>query len=178
MKRWLVRGVVAVAALGVVIVGGAFLLPSTHTLETTGTVRASPETVFEVLNTLEGERRWWAEAMADYPDAPAMVIEHRGGPEAGPGMRIAFVSDGETFERWTFLEAEAPRRSVVEVDFGIFVVERTLTLTPEDAGTAVRWREVARFDNPLTRYLSLMPSEEVTANFDRAIAALDRVVAP
>ena len=91
-------------------------------------------------------------------------------------MNINFGMNGTVTEEWAVLSSEAPTEIVYEVDFQIFVTERTLILEPKEGGTLVRWHEIGRIDNPMLRYmLLLMPAEDVIDNFDKALVALDTV---
>jgi uncharacterized protein YndB with AHSA1/START domain len=169
----------ALLAATVLFVLGGFLIDGEVKLETEATLSAPPEAVFEVLNTYEGQVEWWTLAMKPHIEAgmSPVDIEHSGGGASGKGMQLQFVAGGDVAEDWEVLESDAPNRIVYDVDFQIFAVERTLTLTPEGAGTHVTWSDTAQIDNPVMRYLTLMPSDSVIENFNGALRALDQVTA-
>ena len=179
MKKLKVAAGVLVGLVVLVVLGG-YALDSHVELSTTGTLKAKPAAVFEQVNSYDGEVEWWTEAMKAYEgeDMPAMTIVHAGGPEQGTGMLINFMMGEQVGEEWTFLASE-PGKIVIEVDFQMFVVERTLTFEPEGEGTKITWSETADIQNPVMRYFTvIMPPDEVIKNFDMAIVALDKVTAP
>jgi len=170
--------VAVLAGICLLLVLAGFLIDPDVRLETEATLSAPPEVVFEVLHSHEGQIAWWDRAMEQYVsdgEMPPMEVEHTGGPARGKDMQIAFTSEGEVFEEWKVLDATAPDRIVYEVDFQIFVVERTLTLTPSGGGTHVSWVETAHLSNPVMRYMTFMPEQSIIENFDAALAALDEV---
>jgi uncharacterized protein YndB with AHSA1/START domain len=170
MKKLKIAGLVFLGLIVALVLGG-FAIDSEVKIETEATLGATPETVFEVLSSYEGQRKWWDEAMKEHLDEsmPEMEVRHAGGPAAGKGLEVSFVAGDQVM----------PSKLVVEVDFQIFVVERTLLLEPAGSGTKVTWSDTAEITNPLMRYMTvLMPPEEVVKNFDGALAALDRVTSP
>lgn len=171
---------IALVALVALFVLGGYALDSEVTLRTQATLAAPPATVFATLESHEGQVQWWTQAMKAHAaeGAPAMEINHVGGPPQGKGMQVHFVHDGAVAEAWEVLESDAPNRIVYEVDFQVFVVTRTLTLTPAGAGTRVTWTDHGRFENPISRYMTLMPADGVIDNFNNALVALDSVTAP
>jgi hypothetical protein len=179
MKKLKIAAGVLVGLVVLVVLGG-YALDSQVELSTTGTLKAKPAVIYEQVNTYDGEVEWWTEAMKAYEgeDMPPMTVVHAGGPKEGEGMLINFMMGDQLGEEWTFLASE-PGKIVIEVDFQIFVVERTLTFEPDGEGTKLTWSETAEISNPLMRYFTvIMPPEEVIKNFDMAIVALDQVTAP
>lgn len=176
-KKALVGGAMAFGAAGLGCVGGGLLLPAELALSTSQRLAAPPEAVRPLLTTADGVARWWDHAATlAPPGTPPMEVAHAGGPAEGPGLVVAFRAGGVTAETWTLREARADAITW-EVDFGVFAVERTFTLVPENAGgTIVGWEEAGRIGNPVARWLPLlMPAEDVVANFDLALGALGAV---
>jgi hypothetical protein len=179
MKKLKIGGLVLLGLGGLAVLGG-YVIPGEVQLETEAHLAAPPEAIFEVLNGYEGQILWWTEAMKAYAGEgmPPMNVVHRGGPAAGKGMQLNFLYDEELAEEWEVLESEAPTSITYEVDFQMFVTERTLVLEADGTGTKIIWTEVANLDPGMMRYMTLMPQDEVIGNFDRALVALGKVTAP
>ena len=180
MRRWLKRiGIAALVLAGcaVAFVLSGYLLPRGMALGVEERISAPPERVYPLLVTSEGIARWWT-AVEPPEGYPKLEVRHTGGPTEGPGTQVAFGSGGMEFEWWTLTASRPPAAVEYDVDFGIFTVHRTITLTPDAGGTAVSWQETAELGNPLLRWMAwLSGSEGVKENFRTAIRALDAAAA-
>lgn len=79
---------------------------------------------------------------ATLPVPPERLFPLLVAPEGLVGSRPATLTD-----------AVAHRSASFDVHFGTYVVHRTLTLTPVDGGTLVRWREEGTVGNPVGRWV-------------------------
>lgn len=179
--------VVLVLVGGVIYVGGAFIDPNVQ-VGTESHLAAPPAAVFAHLDNVAGLTRWWTiapppEMKEGMQSPPKMSIRKIGGPDQGPGMMVVFEMDGRVMETWTLKTSEPPGRGpgggarvVYEVDFAkMMKVERTLTLTPDEEGTRVTWRETGVIEKPPYRWMKvLMSDEQVTKSFEAALGALGK----
>ncbi len=169
---------VVVALVFVAFVGGAMIDPHVE-LTTTAQLSAPQASVYALIGSPQGVHRWWLGADKEIgmpEDSPPMTVEVTA-DQAAPGGQVVFGVEGTQTENWTLVEAAPPERAVWDVDFaGMFVVRRTLTLSPaEGGGTAMTWADVAEIDGVLVRWMTvLMPAADVIANFHSAMRLLDR----
>lgn len=176
MKRWLRRigvAVIVLVGLATAFVLSGYLLPKELALGVDERIAVPPERAFPLLATAHGVVRWWS--AIDAPEGyPALEVRHGGGPTEGPGMQVTFGAGGLETEWWTMTASRPPSAVEYDVDFGVFVVHRTITLTPDGDGAAVAWRETATIGNPLMRWMvALSGSEGVKDNFRASIRALE-----
>jgi len=168
---------IGAVTLLLVFVGGGMLLDPEFELETESTLDAPPEALYVLIADPAGVIRWWQgagqemgiEAMAD------MVVIRGEGPATGPGATVLFEIGGKVAEEWTLISANPRTEAVWDVDFQVFVTRRTVQLQAlPDGKTRVRWHEIATFENPLTRWFTLLPSDAVIENFQGALRLLEK----
>lgn len=159
--------------IGVLLSIVGLFLPSSFTVGARTTIAAPPEPIFELLNSHEGLQAWWNTPVPGQRHVPMRVLPIDG-PRVGVGAKLGFATDGDIFERWTITASVPPRQVAYDVDFGIFLVERTLTLEAkgEVGPTEVAWSETGQLANPLLRYMTVFGTQGVEANFQRALAML------
>jgi hypothetical protein len=180
MRKLKIAAIFLVSAIALFVLGG-YAIDGHVELGTSAKLKAAPATVFATLNSFDGQVTWWTRATEQFVadgKMPPMDIVHSGGPNEGAGMQIEFKTDGEVQEAWKVLASEPPNKIVFEVDFQMFVVERTLLIEPDGEGSKVTWSETTDISNPVMRYMTFMPPDDVIANFDGALVALDKVTAP
>jgi uncharacterized protein YndB with AHSA1/START domain len=153
-------------------------LPSEIELETSRELAATPATLYPSLVSQEGIRSWWhlTEAEAEAHGMPPMDVEAVAGPSEGPGTKVRFVAGGFTLEDWTILETVPGERVRYEIDFQVFIVERTLTLEPVgDASTKMTWHERGTIQNPLMRWMTMFGGkDQAIENFQGAMGLLEQ----
>ena len=180
---WGRKAIVGVAAItsivGIVMFGGGALMDGHIDLGIEKQLKSSPSWLYPFLDNAPGIDAWWSVGQEGQPDqVPRMSVRRKSGPESGAGLQVEFVvaDGGGVMETWTIKSVKPPSEIVYEVDFaGAMKVERTLTLTPDGDGTKVTWRETGNIERPAMRWMKMvMPPEEIQANFDRALAALDK----
>ena len=181
-KKALIKAAVVVGGLFLVLFGGGALMDPKIALEIEKHLSSPPAVLFAFLDNQPGLDRWWTAGQADQPpDSLRMLVKKKSGPDQGQGLALIFVDDEDNvMETWLVKSSDPPNRIVYEVDFaGAMKVERTLTLTPDGAGgTRVKWDEQGHIARPAMRWLKvLLPQQKILDNFDRALAALDRVAA-
>lgn len=183
-KRLLLFGGFVVVGLPLLlcgVTGLAGLAVDGHVeLEATEVLDAPIDSLFSLLDDHEGITEWWAvagEAMAEETgaDMPMQVELVPGSPASGVGCKVDFVVDGAVAETWEILELDPPNRAVIAVDFKVFLVTRTVELTPVEEGVQVRWSEVADISNPWMRLMSAaMGTDDVEDNFRGAMHAMNK----
>lgn len=164
-------------ALVVVLLGGGMLLDPTVELHTESTLDATPEDIHPLIADPAGVMRWWQNAASEpgHEVLADMVMRAGDGPATGPGATVLFEMGGSLVEEWTLVKSSPPRGAVWDVDFQVFVVRRSLLLEALPNGrTKVTWHETGHFDNPLMRWFTLMPTDNVIENFQGALRMLGR----
>lgn len=179
MKGFL-RGVVVVVVgatgLGLGMAGAGLFLPSQIELTTKAMVDASPEELFGMLNSADGLQRWWLE-VAETEGYPGFAVDHTDGPTQGAGCEVTFAVTASSLEieTWTLLSQRPPTRVEYDIDFRVFEVNRTITLSGQPQGTQITWVEKAELSNPLLRWMPvIMGKDPVEQRIQEAIAGLDR----
>lgn len=179
MARWkkaLIVAAIVTGALFVGLFGGGALMDPNIALEVEKRLSSPPAVLFGFLDNQPGLQSWWSEGQTEATGR--MSVKKKSGPEQGQGLAVQFVDEkGNVLETWVVVSSQPPTKIVYSVDFaGAMTVERTLTLTPEGDGTRVKWQEQGRIDRPAMRWMKVvMPPQTIIDNFDRALAALDRV---
>ena len=177
MRKLKIAAIALVSTVALFILGG-YALDGHVELKTDAELKAPPATIFETLNTFDGQVTWWTAAVDPHVkkgEMPPMEVLHHSGPAQGEGMMIHFKTQDTLMEEWTVLKSEPPNKIVFKVDFQMFIVERTLLIEPDGEGSKVTWSETADFENPVLRYMTMMEPGDIIANFDDALVALDKV---
>lgn len=182
MARWkksLIVGAVVVGTLFLVLFGGGALMDPNIALDLDKHLSSPPSLLFRFLDNQPGLNAWWSAGQAGAPaDDGRMLVKKKSGPDQGQGLAVIFVDEQDRLmETWVIVSSEPPTKIVYAVDLaGAMTVERTLTLTPDGDGTRLTWQEKGRIDRSALRWMKvLMPAQRIIDNFDRALAALDRV---
>jgi len=160
----------ALLLLGLVLLLGGLMIDPTVVLSTEVVLEAPQKEIYALISTPTGVQRWWKDA------AKALKLEGKM-PEMTVVLRddktLDFHSGGKVTETWTRLSLE-PNRVVWEVDFKLFKITRTLTLSaPSENQTKVVWHDAGELHNPLMRWMKLMPQEHIIENFIQALSLLE-----
>ncbi len=174
-------------SFGTIILGGGalllglflalgFALPGTWTAEGERLIRAPAHVVYPLLDSPAGWRRW-----TPWPDRSLV--------ESGPGRGVGASMSWDDLDigngTFTIVEASEPNRVAyrVVVQDSALVTTGTLTLTPTDAVTLVRWREDGDFGwNPLMGYWALfmnrVQSRQMAQNLDELARVAESAAPP
>jgi len=175
--KWLAIGIAGVIAAVILFVLAGYLLPAEAVLDLEENLAAPPEALFSLFTTIDGVDRWWSEATSVM--GGDFAVTHVDGPDHGVGMEVGFgAPGGPVLERWIYTSAESPTRVEIDVDFQIFVSHRVLELTPEGTGTRVHWRETARVDSPIWRWLLKLNTASNLENRHTVLIAAGNAAAP
>jgi uncharacterized protein YndB with AHSA1/START domain len=171
MSVWVGRAAVALAAVIVVVVAGAYVLPREVTVVRTVDIDAPVSTVFALVGDLRQAGEWSPWLDKD----PAVAVTFTG-PLDGVGQTMEWtsprpdvVSGRETITR---IESNsAVEMTVVLVNKA--PVTTLFTLQPGDAGTTVTWSVSTDLgDAPLARYLGLWSDRRSGPDLERGLAKL------
>jgi effector-binding domain-containing protein/uncharacterized protein YndB with AHSA1/START domain len=167
--------VIGVAAFVVMVVGVAFLLPSTARVERSQVIKATPEEIFAVVNDLTRFKDWTAWGEMD----PKMKIT-LDGPPTGAGARMSWASEALGAGSQQIVESTPFKLVTTKLDFGdAGEASTSMSLEPVDGGTKVVWVfETELGMNPVSRYMGLMIDGQVGGDFDRGLSRLKALVEP
>lgn len=165
--KWLLM---AVVALGLVLVGGSLFLPATSHVERSVHIDKPPAEVFAVLDSFQRFNEWspWFEMD---PNAQYSYA----GPAAGVGARMSWVGSPAVGSGSQEIQvSEAPRRIVNALDFGSSQATGTYTLSADGQGTQLVWSLDSEHGyNPINRWFgALFLDRMVGPDFDKGLAKL------
>jgi carbon monoxide dehydrogenase subunit G len=172
MKRLLKWIAGLLAALVVIFLGGAYLLPGEAVVQRQVQIAAPPEKVYAVLAAIKRFNDFspWFEM------DPASKISFTG-PDSGTGQKMSWESAKLGNGSMTIVEVEPNRRVGTELDFGAMgKATASFDLAPVDGGTAVTWGFKSELDNPLQRWFGLMMERWVGPDYQRGLAKLKALV--
>jgi effector-binding domain-containing protein/uncharacterized protein YndB with AHSA1/START domain len=164
---------IGLAALIVVVIGAAFLLPSHVHFERSAVIKASPEEIFAVVNDLTRFNDWSPWAKKD----PKTKYSIDGVP-TGKGAHMTWVSEKLGNGSQEIVESEPYKTVKTKLEFGEQGPSfATFTLEPSDGGTKVVWGfDTDLGSNPIARYMGLMIEGWVAPDYDEGITNLKAVV--
>lgn len=157
MKSLLIAILTLVALVALVLITG-FMLPIAHVASSTARLKASPQTVWDVITGPPD----WRPDVSSYNNLPL-----RDGRQAWTEMS----KDGRaiTFER---VESAPPRRMVTRIDTGQpFGGTWTYEIVPDHAGSVLTITENGEVYNPVFRFVSRFVMGH-TATIDTYLKAL------
>lgn len=155
------------AAVLVLFLVVGLLLPATWSAERSTVIAASPHTIFLLLDSPEGWRRW-----TPWPDS-GLVAE---GPTRGPGSRVSWSSRdlGDGFFEIVESHEDVSVTYLVEVQGGSMRTEGRVDLEGVLEGTRVTWREEGDFGrNPLMGYWARFMRRAQEAEMAKGLEKLD-----
>lgn len=170
--KWLF-GIVVV--LGIVFVGGAYLLPREVTVVRSVNIEAAPEAVFPHVNSLKATAEWSPWMGRD----PEMQTTYSG-PDAGVGAKLAWLSEHPNVGNGAqeIIASVANERVETALDFGeMGTAKAEFILAGAGAGTEVTWSLVADMgSNPVGRWMGLVMDGMVGADYETGLSNLKTLV--
>jgi carbon monoxide dehydrogenase subunit G len=153
--------------LGVFLLVG-YLLPSDWQAEAAAEIPAPPAVVLEFVDSPEGWQKWtpWPESGVE-----------RSGPERGSGAMLAWNDLELGSGRFTIVEMTPGRVTYsVLIDDGAIRADGSVEVTPAGEGSRVTWREAGDFGwNPLMGYWALSMSRAQTDEMAKGLERLRRL---
>lgn len=170
--KW-IFGIVVV--LGLVFVGGAYLLPREVTVARSMEMDASPDQIFPHINSLKAAAEWSPWLGID----PEMKATYSG-PDEGVGAKLAWSSEHPNVGNGAQeIVASVPGERVeTALDFGEMGTAKALfVLSEAGAGTDVTWSLVADMgNNPVGRWMGLAMDGMVGADYEKGLNSLKALV--
>lgn len=157
----------------VLLIGVAFVLPSTTHVERSTVIKASPEEVFSIVNDLTRVNDWspWSEMDPD-------MKQTLDGPPTGVGAKMSWTSDKIGSGSQTIVESQPFKHIKTKLDFGgSGPAFATFTLSTVEGGTRLVWafdNEVGM--NPVERYMGLMMDGWIGKDYERGLVKLKALV--
>lgn len=164
--KWLLG---ALALLGVVLIGGALLLPSSTHVERTVVIERPVAQVHATLNSFARFNQWSPWFAAD-PQAKYSYS----GPTEGVGARMQWAGTQAVGTGSQTILESAPDKIVVALDFDGSQARATYALAAEGAQrTRVTWSFDSQHGfNPLGRWMGLLFDKMIGGDYERGLAAL------
>jgi len=160
-------GIVSLVAVLVVV---AFFLPSHYKVERSIEIAASPEKIYQYIESPRAWPQWTVWNQRD----PNMQITYLG-PEKGEGAKWSWKSQTEGSGGMDFIKADAPRSLDYKLSFPEFNMTSSgrLALTPVGTVTKVTWTNEGDVGlNPVMRYFSLGMDSLVGGDFEAGLTNL------
>ena len=171
---FLKRATVWLLAIAVVILLSSYLLPKQVFVSRMAAIDASPQKVFGHLSSLQKFSEWSPWSDID----PDMKVTFSG-PETGIGNTMSWSSEDPKVGQGTqvitvFVENE---RVGTALDFGeMGQGHADFLISEKEGGTAVEWNFKTDLGmNPIARWMGLMISETVGADYERGLQRLKEV---
>ena len=165
LLKWLLG---LVAALALLVFGGALLIDPDYAVSRSVRVNAPPERIYPLLDSSQGWARWgvW------YRQDPQMKVTATGA-DRGAGAAWSWVSDSQGNGAMRLTEARPGERVAYELTVeGFDPSQGDLTLVPEDGATRVTWRMQGRMGSLGFRWFALFMDRMVGPDFDAGLAQL------
>jgi hypothetical protein len=163
--------VLILLALVVVVVGIGAILPKDFAVERSIEINASPEAVFDEVNSL---RKWdaWSPWIARDPS----IQNTYSGPESGVGATVIWTSEESGDGKQTITLSERPTRIETTLDFGdMGQPNATWTFEPSGEGVHVTWGLAGTTTGVLGGYFARMMDDWVGADYEDGLARLKKV---
>jgi uncharacterized protein YndB with AHSA1/START domain len=170
MKSVIKGIVVAIAAVLIIIVGGAYLIPPVAVVERTAVINASPEKIYAIVGNMKRFNEWSPWFSLD-PKAEYSFE----GPEQGVGQKMSWKSNDPNVGNGsqTITEAVANQKVVTDLDFGpMGKSQASLDLSPVDGGTLVKWGFRSEVNGIMERWMSLMFDRWIGADYVKGLNQL------
>ena len=170
MMRVLFRIFGSLAALLILFLTVGLLLPGTWRAEGSVSLRVPPREVFPYLNDLALWDAWtpWGDVESTFDGQTAGVGSRRSWdhPNLGSGSITITESDRDRLVQYR-----------VVIDDGALAVEGTFVLESAQGGSTVTWSEAGDFGwNPLMGYTALTMAKSQSAQLERGLAELNRLL--
>jgi len=164
--------ILVLLALIVVVVGIGAFLPKDFVVERSIEINASPEVVFDQVNTL---KKWdaWSPWIARDPS----IQNSFAGPEAGVGAKVRWTSEESGDGTQTITLSERPTRIEMALDFGDRGQPNAYwTFEPTGDDTKVTWGLSGTASGALGGYFAKMMDGWVGADYEDGLARLKKIV--
>lgn len=162
---------IAVVALGAVLVGGGYFLSPKFKVTRSTVVNAPAERVYGFVASPRAWKQWSVWNQRD----PKMRIEYTG-PEQGTGAKWAWKSESQGDGEMTLTQAEPSKLIAFDLYFPDFGTTSKGVLTFEAQGpntTQVTWTMNGDMgSNPLYRWFALSADSMVGSDFEAGLAGL------
>ncbi|MCO4743983.1 MAG: hypothetical protein KC912_04290 [Proteobacteria bacterium] len=155
-------GVAGVMAL---CYGTGFLIDPTMELTTTRDLDANSDDLSALIGSADGVVEWWQAAGELHGENR---ISERIQVRATDPEHVEFLAGDQVFETWALVSA-TETSATWDIEFPKMTTRRTLSVEPLDAGTRMVWEEVADVQSPVLRWTTMLPMENVSANFQGAM---------
>lgn len=173
--RFIKRLAIGIAALVVVLIVVAYLLPRQVTVERTVVIDAPADEIFPHVNSLKANEAWSPWLSRD----PGAVLVYEG-PDEGVGSKLTWTSEHPQVGSGTnmIIASEPERRVESALDFGpMGTADVWLTLEPAGGSTEVTWGFVTDLGmNPMARWMGLMMDSWVGADYENGLNRLKALV--
>jgi len=169
--RVLKLAVLILLALVVVVVGIGAFLPKDFRVERSVEINASPELVFDEVNSL---KKWdaWSPWIARDPS----IQNSFAGPEAGVGAKVRWTSEKSGEGTQTITLSERPTRIEMALDFGdMGQPSADWTFEPSGDGVRVTWGLSGTASGVLGGYFAKMMDGWVGADYEDGLARLKKL---
>ena len=164
--------VIVLLALVIVILGIGALLPKDFVVERSIEINASPEVVFDEVNSL---RKWdaWSPWVARDPS----IENAYSGPELGVGATVTWTSEQSGDGKQAITLSERPTRLETALDFGdMGQPDAYWTFEPSGEGVRVTWGLSGATSGPFGGYFAKMMDGWVGADYEDGLVRLKEVV--
>ncbi|NDV89992.1 polyketide cyclase [Alteromonas sp. 345S023] len=159
--------------IALVIIAG-FFLPKEFSVERTVVIDAHPKDIYPHIVDLKAWQQWGVWFTRD----PDMVISYQG-PDRAIGMRSQWQSVSEGSGEMEITQLDHNKQVVYRLYFPEFDMGSTgtLTLTPDQNGTVVSWKDEGGVgNNPIDRYFVLFMDDLIGPDFELGLENLKTVV--
>ena len=158
-------------ALIVIVLGIGAFLPKDFRVERSIEMDASPEAVFDQVNSLKSWGAWSPWIARD----PSIKNEYSG-PEAGVGASVTWTSEKSGGGTQTITRSDRPTRIETTLDFGdMGQPNADWTFEPKGDGVRVIWGLSGNAAGPLGGYFAKMMDGWVGADYESGLARLKEV---
>jgi hypothetical protein len=168
LKKSLIAVVVLVAGLFVL----GFLLPAEQLVGRSVTINAPPDAIYAHVDNLKS----WTWAPWSATKMPGGRYRYDG-PEAGVGARVAWqdekVGDGKLW-----LTQADPTRGItyeMSVDGDQHKANGAVRFVPSGPATLVTWTSMARYGDPIARFMGIVAGERLGEQFEQGLLELKKI---
>ena len=162
---------IALLVVIVLVIGGAFLLPATTTVERSADIRSPACNVYVLLDGYG----WWNDFSPWAGIDPATTYSYEG-PSVGVGSRMIWASEDPNVGSGNMeITVAQPCSSLAHaIDFGQQgKAMATWTLTPTDGGVTATWNLVSEHGmNPVARIFGLLLDGLIGPDYEKGLAQL------
>lgn len=170
MKKFLLGLFYVLFGLFLVLVGGGYALPDKAEVSRETIIAAPPDKIFAIVSDLQRANEWSPWFSLD----PNMVVTFEG-TSPGIGQKMSWISKDPNVGSGTQeTTAIMPNQSITSaLDFGdMGQATATITLTPESAGTKVKWDFATALKSLPERWFGLLFDRWIGADYEKGLANL------